>query len=486
MESAVTRPSLAEPSNGGAARVVEGHGSKLALMARDPLRTALFVLTLISISHVHLFFGPLGRLRPALVLAAFAGVYALLHPRQVRTGNLTNTWTVKVLAGLAIAACLSVPFGISMGGSAVYILGHFSKVVIYAFLVIVAIRHARDLALFIWGYVISAGILVLLSFTIVGRSLESGATGEVERLSGLYGYDPNDLSLVLVVGLPLTLFAVQTSRGVMRVVSILTMVGIGATIAFTGSRGGFLALAAVGAALLVFLTQVSLIKRAAFVFAVASAVLLAAPQGYWERLGTIASPTRDYNWDSVYGRRQITLRGLKYMLEHPLTGLGIGNFPRAEGTISDFARNFEDRIGRRVRWAAAHNSYVEAGAELGIPGLILWTCLVWGGIVSTLRTRRRVPKTWAKGNQDQRIVFYASLYIPVALIGFAVGAAFLSFAYLPQVYYLAALTAGLLVCAPKKTSASRPAVVHRQGNKWMQRTATPNRMPPRLPSAGPR
>ena len=70
------------------------------------------------------------------------------------------------------------------------------------------------------------------------------------------------------------------------------------------------------------------------------------------------------------GRIQIWQRGMGYMLDHPLLGVGAGNFPTAEGTISSIARNTPSWKG--VRWSAAHNSFVEIGAELGVPGLILF------------------------------------------------------------------------------------------------------------------
>src|SRR5204863_417492 len=82
----------------------------------------------------------------------------------------------------------------------------------------------------------------------------------------------------------------------------------------------------------------------------------------------------DYNWQSQEGRREIWFRGLGYMLDHPLVGIGINNFERAEGTISDKARR--SFAGDPIRWTAPHNSFVQVGAELGFPGLILWSSLI--------------------------------------------------------------------------------------------------------------
>ena len=65
-----------------------------------------------------------------------------------------------------------------------------------------------------------------------------------------------------------------------------------------------------------------------------------------------------------------------------------------------------DECGRQgIRWVAPHNSFLEVGAELGFVGLALWSSLGFGGMVSRVRLRRRLPKRWYRGNADQRIVY---------------------------------------------------------------------------------
>jgi O-antigen ligase len=142
------------------------------------------------------------------------------------------------------------------------------------------------------------------------------------------------------------------------------------------------------------------------------------------------------------------------MKSYPLFGIGIGNFARAEGTISDRARNWVPGMAG-IKWTAPHNSFVEAGAELGVPGLVLWSSLVFGGIVAMRRLRRRLPKGWAAGDPDQRFLYVATSYLPVALTGFAAGAFFVSFAFLDPIYILAAFMSGMYVCAERKLAASQ-------------------------------
>lgn len=431
-------------------------------VVRDPLRILLFILTVVTVSRVHGFIG-LSALRPALLLVLLTGAYAFLNPRSLNDGALLRTWPPKVMVALGVMACISVPFGMSIGGSGVFILETYSKVLLYAFLLIVAIRHVRDLYTFVWAYVVSCAILVVIAVFVVG----------VSKTQGLQSYDANDLGLVLLVGLPLALAVFQsTDNKLVKILSGGTVAGIGVALSLSMSRGGFLGIIAVGLGLLFLLKSVSIAKRLAFVALAASALTIAAPVGYWDLMETILRPTEDYNWSSDYGRRQVWERGIGYMMGSPLTGIGIGNFPRAEGTISEPAVNWVPGPGR-IKWSVAHNSFLEAGAELGLPGLVVFSSLVFGGMVAMVRLRKRLPPGWARGDPQERFLFYLTLYMPVSLLAFAVTGFFVSFAYQDPIYILAAFMAGLYVAVEKKMRQSSSLGVNPRAARpsgWRART----------------
>ena len=415
--------------------------------ALDPLRIVLFLLTVFTVSRVHQHYGFLSALRPGLLLFGLAVGFAVLTPRALAPDGIFRTWPAKIMAALGAVACLSAVFGISLGGSASYILSDYSKVLIYALLLVAAARGARDVALIVWGYVVSTGILVYMALYVF--ELQRGYGAVVARLNDMYSYDANDLGCVLLVGLPLTLLALQSVGKVGRIFCVLVLYGVGAAIARSGSRGALVGLVVVGLLLAITLRQISVGRRIGFVAVIALALVVTAPPGYWDQMRTILQPTQDYNWTARDGRKQVAKRGFDYMMQYPVFGLGINNFGRAEGTISVKAtRHVEGQPG--VRWTAAHNSYVQVGAELGITGLLLWVALIVGGIRSLLRLRRRLPERWRSGTPEQRYVHAATLYIPLALVGFAVSSAFVSFAYVDPIYILAALVAGTLVAARRE------------------------------------
>ncbi len=67
-----------------------------------------------------------------------------------------------------------------------------------------------------------------------------------------------------------------------------------------------------------------------------------------------------------------------YMFTHPIFGVGVNNFSRAEGR-SDIITE-RQAAGRGTKWSVAHSSWVQIGAELGIPGLAALLVFYFGGM----------------------------------------------------------------------------------------------------------
>jgi hypothetical protein len=420
-------------------------------MVRDPLRFALSVLTILTISRVHEHYPALAKLRPALILVAASVAYAYLNPRYLSGTSVLRRWPMRLVAILGALACCSAAFGISLGGSASFILSSYAKTLAYAFLIAISIRHGRDLFTFVWAYVISCGILAFFSIFIFGISRTSNSY--VTRLNNLYTYDSNDLCVVMMVGLPLTLLLLSVARGTKRWLLLVILLGISATIARSGSRGGFLGLLAIGAAALIFVNGVSAGRRLIVFAAAVIALAVAAPPGYWKQMATILSPKQDYNYFDHDGRKAVMERGIGYMTQFPAFGLGIDNFVRAECTISPKIASL--RLNGPMRCTAPHNSYIQAGAELGFPGLLIWTSLVCGLIVGSLRLRRRLPRSWLRGSEAERFIYGATSFFAVSMVGFAVTSFFVSFAWMDTVYLMAALFSGLYISAQRQFEGER-------------------------------
>lgn len=410
-------------------------------IVRDPLRILLFVLTVLTVSRLHQHYPILTKVRPALLLVIGATGYAYLNPRFLTRENVLEFWPMRLLALLGVLACCSAVFGMSLGSTATFILSDYVKTLVYAFLLAVSIRNVRDLFTLVWAYVIGCGILAFFSLFVFGITRATGS--DFARLSNLYTYDSNDLGVMMMMGLALTLLLLVVSRGVKRGLLLLNLVAIVATVARSGSRGGFLGFVAVGVAALILANGLSVSRRLLMLFAAPVALALGAPAGYWKQMGTVLQPKEDYNYSAIDGRKAVAERGLGYMKQYPIFGVGMNNFPRAECTISPKLQTLH-RTGP-IRCTPPHNSYIQAGAELGVPGLIAWVSLLMGVIVALLGLRRRLPRTWRRGTDTERFIYGATTYFPLAMIGFAVTSFFVSFAWMEPLYTMAAFTTGLYI-----------------------------------------
>ena len=137
---------------------------------------------------------------------------------------------------------------------------------------------------------------------------------------------------------------------------------------WSGSRGGFIALAAVGGFIVIRYTAIPLRWRLGgtglifVVLAAAASDQYLAADGH-HHVGTRLQPHGET------GRLQIWSRGLGYMMSNPVFGLARAIFRlRKDGCRR---RPSGSSTGIGVRWNAAHNSFVQAGAELAVSGLVV-------------------------------------------------------------------------------------------------------------------
>jgi hypothetical protein len=412
----------------------------------DPFRLCLMALIVLSLSRLGGYFGILRQVRPALMLFAFCVGYAFLHKQKLNTANLANSWTVRLITALGFAAVGSAVFGISLGHSATYIISNFSKTLAITFLMILTVRDLSDVRRLCWAFALGGIVLAYLSIFVVGISKETGGVS----------YDANDVGVFMVMMLPFAMMLLQSATSRLeRLVAITGIILLAVTVVKTQSRGAFIGILVLGVALLL-MPGTTISRRMFYLLAAGVTMSIAAPDGYWKSMQSILSdPKSDYNWDAVNGRRNVAKRGLGYMYDYPVFGVGIDNFRVAEGTISEKARNLMP--GHGIRWVSPHNSFVQSGAEAGVPGLLLWVGLLVSNILIPLRLRRGMPANWRKGSPNQRFLAAATLYIPLAQIGFAVTAFFVSFAWMEPIYMLSAIVAGLSLVVERERRAAFPA-----------------------------
>ena len=238
------------------------------------------------------------------------------------------------------------------------------------------------------------------------------------RWIGIFG-DPNDFALLINSMLPFVLVNLF-DRGV-RAFAKIGLALLGAlfvvTIYYTNSRGGFVALLLI---LLFFsLRRWGLAKGLAL-----GAVFLV--------LGMLFSPSRVGDMNpyeaSASGRVYAWIAGLVMLKSRPVLGIGFNNFEL-----------FHER--------AAHSAYIQCVAELGLVGYFAWIALIYTCVRDLRRAERFAESAYAR---------YAPI-IELSMVGFCGSAIFLSQAYSPVLYIIAALA--VLVARGSGAVEGRPLLL---------------------------
>ncbi len=170
------------------------------------------------------------------------------------------------------------------------------------------------------------------------------------------------------------------------------------------------------------------------------------------------------------------------MMSHPIFGLGIGNFEKAECTISEKARP-----RRRDTASAAPRRTTplcRPAPSWAFPAWFSGRRFRILGIFALLRLGRRLPYRWRRGTREQRFLRLACPYFAVALVGFTATCFFLNFAWMEPYYVLGAFVAALMGVITARVARKRwncgrsprgPAATRRR----LSRVAEPVPCPPR-------
>ena len=172
--------------------------------------------------------------------------------------------------------------------------------------------------------------------------------------------DPNELALATSVALAFAfLFAARRRTRTRRVLVVVATVMVAICVVMTKSRGGQLAfIAVVGISLARRLGRKRLVRLAIAATPVVVTILI---------LGGRSGAEAD---ESAELRLVAWREGLRMLMEHPLLGVGQDHFTLYHGYT-------------------AHNSYVLTAAELGLPGFVLWSALLYLAIKIPLTGARR-------------------------------------------------------------------------------------------------
>jgi len=399
-----------------------------------------------AVGRIHEVFPILMPFKLTLVAATLSVGLCLLQQSGRRRIGLVRSRTTTCFVALVCWSALTVPGALNQG-LAFQTWTDFARTAVMFVVLAASVRSTRDLERLILVYF---AVTVVYVAVVISRFKMGG--GDSWRLGDLYTYDANDLATLITTAMPFGLYFVLAQRKLtLRLLALTGLAILAVGLIRSGSRGGFLAFLAVTAFVLLCVTTIPVRSRVAGLIVIIAVVAGTASDRYWSQMQTIVHYKQDYNMTSDVGRVKIWKRGVGYMLDRPLFGVGMRNFQVAEGTISPRAKLRERGIG--VWWGAAHNTYVQAGAELGMPGVLIFLAMLGTAFQSLRRVTRRALRQNTAGNELSRL----AQSLMSALIGFTVGAIFLSLAYADMLYALLALVVALAKIARSDSAPGLPA-----------------------------
>jgi len=338
----------------------------------------------------------------------------------------------KYLLALILLLLVCAPLSPVWKGGAVAKSVEFGKVCIawvLTFLLVTSFERLRRLIF------IQAGSVAVVSVISV---LKGSSRPRLEGvLGGMYS-NPNDLAFAIVLTLPLIILLLLTSKSVIgKGIWSLTMLLMMYTLFRTASRAGFIdLLIATPVALWFFGVKGRRPQLILVTTLVGGLLLVGAGKHLRERFFAISGTNLETGLESsAYGsyeeRKYLMEVAISGIAHYPLTGIGTGNFP-----------NYSHK------WKTVHMTYLQIGAEGGIPVLILYLLFFFSGF----RNLRKLNKN--RNLDPEARLFVGGFYS--SLVGFVVGACFAPEAYQYFPYFTVAYVSALVATVKAREADGVP------------------------------
>jgi hypothetical protein len=414
-------------------------GNDLAII-RDPIRQlALYaalgaVFLRFSFLHEYLTYRGAGN---TYLLYVFS-VPALIG--MIATGGLARAFSGRIMffwVGLSIWFFLGIPVSTWPGDS-------LREAVSYA-------RTVMPIALMLAGLPVIWKEIRLILYSIAAAALTSILIGLIAgqnygtgRIGLEFGTvrNPNDYAGHLILVLPIVAFSAFHPPKIPfcgKIAGIIALIGLAVGFYFvlgSGSRGALLAVLL--SAVLIFLRS-RMPVRFAMLFAIPVLGLIMMsllPAHTLDRFLNYSTDSIDQSnplaevQDSTRIRQYLLERAIIDTFQHPVLGVGAGQFPNYEGARQGVAKATNS-------WLSPHNSFAQISSENGFPGLFLYV----GGVLLSFLGLRRIGKQ-VEGRPEFKEVTQVCFYLTIGLGGYTLAVMFLNFAYF---YYFPAI--GGLVAA---------------------------------------
>lgn len=412
-------------------------GIGFAALVLGNVTVGFCVLAFLSFLDVLPTFGALSLAKIAGLLLAISWIATITTRRGSPSLAREHRWLAAALVAFAAWASLSV-FWAPARGDALTSLSRYVPNLLLFPIAYTAIRDRRHVLAIV--LVLIGGAAVAAAAGVLSPPPNPGAF-EPARATGTVG-DANELAAALVVGLFLAAAMVfdRARQSLLRLacagIAVLCLGGIVLSL----SRGGLVALgvAAVVAVLVAGRWRAPML--------VAAVGVCASALFYFAAIASLPARERVTEVGTGTGRTDLWTVGLRMLGAHPVEGVGVGNF---QDTSIHYL--LQPGLIHRADFIIstpkiAHNTYLQAFAELGIPGGLLLLTIIACGAGCTLMAARV-----AAGHKELLELELLARGVFVATAGFLAASFFISENYSKLMWILLALGPALLAIARRST-----------------------------------
>src|SRR5579871_4293591 len=368
---------------------------------------------------------------PMAKITGLLGLFALIVGMASSTNKMPRA--VKFLLLLVVQLFLCVPFAIWKGGAFNAVTEKFSKTVVVAMLISMAVVTVKELRKLLWIQVSAVNLVVF--FSILLRHTHDG------RLEGIQKSileNPNDLAINIAISFPLGLAFLLRAQGFKKVIWAVGLAFMAVGIVLTYSRSGLLAFIL---SLAVCVWEYGIKGKRKYIVWT-TAILLVGGLGialssshYRARVESILAGNIEGSGDkgSLDARKALLKKSIIVAVTHPLFGVGPGCFVLVD-----------------KGWVVAHNTYTELAAEAGLPAIILFLLAIGAALKNV---------TFVKGDrkyqEDPEVrLFTQALW--AGLVAYIMAACFASTEYNLYPYFLIGYTCAMVrIVGPTRADKSR-------------------------------
>lgn len=396
----------------------------LYMMARRPfVGLGLWIWTALFFPNAWVY-GPAAVIRYNLL---FAGVtafsyFVMKHKPRFR---LSGTGALVLLFFLWTTA--STFMGVGFPDLKWDIWNRFSKVILLFVFVLAVVDTKLHLDFFLGCVVLSVGFYADIEAL---KFLASAGGHKIEGINGHVLGDRNELAVAFVMLLPLCVYLMREYGERSRLLSAFLLATIGLTVTAvigTQSRGGFIAMLALGAYFFIKSDHKMLVAAMLAVLAIGLSQVVT--NEWVSRIDTIDTANTDA---SFMGRVVAWKLSLILATHNPFFGggfKGLEYFPVWSSLSQEFGSSFQwfytgNEVPDPVKARAAHSIYFQVLGDHGFAGLLIYLSILGGAFLKA----RRVVKL-ALAQPVPAWIARAAITLQLTLFAFCVGGAALSFAY---------------------------------------------------------